>query len=84
MGPPSYPGVIHNMPSGGAIGEPQQLPSMAPHMNSARPPVNTSPESKNVKLPVVPEKESTWKDISEYENISLCSLLTIPEIDNKL
>jgi hypothetical protein len=75
MGPPGgmqnmSGGLMHNMPSGGAIGEPQQLPSMAPHMNSARPPVNTSPESKNVKIPVVPEKESTWKDISEYENIS--------------
>lgn len=75
MGPPGgmqnmSGGLMQNMPSGGAIGEPQQLPSMAPHMNSARPPVNTSPESKNVKVPAVPEKESIWKDISEYENIS--------------
>lgn len=78
MGPSSYPGLMQNMPSGGLmqnmpsggeIGQPQQLPPMAPHMNAARPPVDTTPQSKNVKVPVVPEKESTWKDISEYENL---------------
>lgn len=56
--------------SGGAW--PNQLTGPGGQMPSnvaARPPVSQSPESKAVPLQPVPSGPSTWKDISEYEEI---------------
>jgi hypothetical protein len=62
MAQPVYggmPAIQSNSPSGDAM---PQLP----HQMAARPPV---PKGKDVEVPKIPEKKTTWKDISEYQNI---------------